>query len=543
MDILNKEAFSFLSFNDYFKSNENRDKDWITVARMDPASSKDPMLVFSVIINKKYLENVIKSEDWEIDNLQMGEGHFEFGHPYFSRSDDNVIQYIEGWGKSNEVVIEPFVFYRLNDGLYESSFEILQNFILYHNLRADKKGNFLNPHTEEIIVNKINPEHVLIKTQHLRDYLAATDSILVSYFEFDRRFPLSINKVISIKKYETVCKEPNAIYRLTIKESSLDPSESFSWVRGKEIIFPYAEPLHDSYEFLNGKDEREYEDFVIRLDEGKPVSSRCGIDGDITPCFFKKDLLIKYQEDPVHYTIASNYYISKYNEWYIPYSINDEGLIHVYLKDLGNLPINEQKYWRSFNVPPSGGLNRGFFERNMECKFTASDNPVDVLLSKRDEVNKKFENKYGFKLFRKLSGEDEYIQKITLDLILHNQKQFDNQLLNLTKMFVDSLDKKELENNTDWKPSIENENKSIYFLDHFLTEKKIGNTFQISQVCKGLRILQTLRSAGSAHSKSSEYKKLIEKQLGIEEFNIRDSWQNLIANLIQSMEIFLSILN
>jgi len=109
------------------------------------------------------------------------------------------------------------------------------------------------------------------------------------------------------------------------------------------------------------------------------------------------------------------------------------------------------------------------------------------------------------------------------------------------KGIVDSLNKKELDNNTNWKPN-EKENKSINVLNHFLIEKKIGSDSQISIVIKGLRTLQTIRS-GSAHSKSSEYKKLVEKQLRIAEFNVRDAWDNLIAILSQSMEIFVSILD
>jgi len=320
------------------------------------------------------------------------------------------------------------------------------------------------------------------------------------------------------------------------------PNQSFSWLRGKEIINPYSKPLHSDYNFLIGKSEPEDIEFITGIDEnGDEVLERCGIDGDITPCFFTKDLLIRYQEDHENYSVDP-YMISKDNSWIISYGINEEGLVHVYMKDLGHLPINEQIYWRSFNVPPKGSLNKGFFERQMECKFTASDNPVDVLLSVKKNINKNFQMRCGFELFRELSPEDEHISKTTHDLILNNQKQFDDQIHNLAKLFVDSLNKKELEKSTNWKPSTENENKSIYFLDHFLTEKQIGNVSQISQVCKGLRILQTLRSSGSAHNKSSEYKELVKKQLEIEEFNITGAWQKLIAILTQSMEIFLSTL-
>jgi len=432
MEVLNKDAYNILSFSDYFQSKKILNEDWITVARMDPVGRDDERIVFSVLIDKTNSKEVIKSENWEIDRLDVGEYHFDFGHPYFFKN-GNKIDYIQGAGMLNKILIEPFIFYIPNNGHYKSHFEILQDFILYHDLRIDGKGNYVNPESAEVIIKVNNPEYINIKTHELKDYLAARKKILVLYINYERIFNDNIHNIISIERYEGKIENKDENYKLLVTKHYV-PNQSFSWLRGKEIINPYSKPLHSDYNFLVGKSERQNIEFITGINEnGDEVLQKCGVYGDITPCFFRKDLLLRYQEDHENYSV-NPYTISKDNFWIIPYDINEEGLVHVYMKDLGDLPIDEQTYWRSFNVAPKGRLNRGFFERQMECKYTPSNNPVDVLLSKKNEVNKKFEKRFGFKLYTKLSGEDEHISKITHDLTLYNQKQLDDQCINLSKV-------------------------------------------------------------------------------------------------------------
>ena len=183
MKVINKDAYNILSFSDYFDSKKHLDQDWITVARMDPLRRDDERIVFSALIDKKNFKEVIKSEKWEIDRLDVGLPHFDFGHPYFFRN-GNEIKYIQGAGVLNKIVLEPFVFYIQNNGHYKSHFNILQDFLLYHDLRLDGNGNYVNPESEDIIIKVNNPEHIDIKTHQLRDYLAARKKILVLYINY-----------------------------------------------------------------------------------------------------------------------------------------------------------------------------------------------------------------------------------------------------------------------------------------------------------------------------------------------------------------------
>jgi hypothetical protein len=86
MRVLNRDAYNILSFSDYFQSKKILYKDWITVARMDPLGGDDERILFSVLIDKTNFKEVIKTENWEIDRLDFGKNHFEFGHPIFLKT-------------------------------------------------------------------------------------------------------------------------------------------------------------------------------------------------------------------------------------------------------------------------------------------------------------------------------------------------------------------------------------------------------------------------------------------------------------------------
>jgi hypothetical protein len=89
-----------------------------------------------------------------------------------------------------------------------------------------------------------------------------------------------------------------------------------------------------------------------------------------------------------------------------------------------------------------------------------------------------------------------------------SQREFDEQILVLTKLLVDSLNEQALASHAVRGDKSE---KGIQKLNRFL--EKIGLP-QKDAVVQFLRDLQELRSAGSAHRKGDRYEKLIAR-LGI----------------------------
>ena len=83
---------------------------------------------------------------------------------------------------------------------------------------------------------------------------------------------------------------------------------------------------------------------------------------------------------------------------------------------------------------------------------------------------------------------------------------FDEQIQNLAKIVVNSLDKKQLDPHAD---------DAINALKNFLENNATESAF-ITAIISAFRMLQNIRSAGAAHRKGKRYTQLIDK------YNLKD---------------------
>ncbi len=96
-------------------------------------------------------------------------------------------------------------------------------------------------------------------------------------------------------------------------------------------------------------------------DTGKPF--------ELTPIFFKPDVLLKYKSDTSKYKIDERS-LSCRGGWRLSsYDVNSEGYIHTYLVYLGHLPHNEQLHWKQYNVEGEGWLSDRAIETDWNGKY------------------------------------------------------------------------------------------------------------------------------------------------------------------------------
>ena len=73
--------------------------------------------------------------------------------------------------------------------------------------------------------------------------------------------------------------------------------------------------------------------------------------------FFKPQVLDKYKADREKYRLEDRT-ITCRNSWYLQtYDVNEAGQVHTYITYLGNLPIEEQRYWKAFNERPKAPIS------------------------------------------------------------------------------------------------------------------------------------------------------------------------------------------
>ena len=222
----------------------------------------------------------------------------------------------------------------------------------------------------------------------------------------------------------------------------------------------------------------------------------------LTKVFFKKEVLDRYYGKPSKYSIVDGYLLytrdDGVNEWGMPIDNNTVDCVMVYLGDLGKLPNEEQKYWKLFNIT-EGNSSIVSFRRDYQAEFCSPTEPALYFKEKFKIFNNEWNKKFGWNLFKPLSEEDKHHLK-TLRVPSNEQKEFDEVVLSLNKLIIDSLNTKEMKKNL----IFDRGDNSISILKKYLEQKHKVN---VPLMMEFLRDLQNLRSSGSAHRKGDNYTK------------------------------------
>lgn len=521
-----RNVLSFLAFGDWFENKENESKDWIVVARSWRERDTD-LFTFSALASaaKGNLERLLSKPDWNID--------LEFGKPYFySHGDEKVAHYDSGMSTEIDgIEFRPFIIYRYFHGFVPSTFELVQNFILYHEaFFVPEKGEYHRIADDGDIqpivwIRQENDNRlVLVDVHHLKDYLAANQCYLVRYHDHRRRALEDISEHIGgqFARYSLGDKSSN--FELCLRtDIPWNSYKSASFLLGKDVVFPYSEPDKRHTWFATGEREKKFATFIIgRNEQGKDIESTCnegelsnyftdrGTPHFLTPVFFKREVLVKYYQEPSRYRVSDSG-VGCLDLWHLPIDITEEGLVQVWLGDLGRIPYKEQLHWRQFNVHPRGTITRHRWLCDFMAEFTDPTNdPIYYFRVAFEEVQREARARYGEELFQGLNEKDRYAYE-TLHLPLTEEwKEFDEQVQALAKVTVDSLNVNLLSRESGQKIDGISIMGSIDLLEIYL--KKIGVTEDIrKQIMYTMRAIQTIRSTGVAHRKGSNFNKALQR--------------------------------
>ena len=525
----------FLSFEDYCKNDLNDPVGWITVAQADPARKPDSRYTFCAMTNLDAKNDLLKDYRWEIHPSS-------FGIPTFRFSNNKAI--FDTGQKYNErqILIESFIIRREFHGLHDNTFDIIQNFILYHNLFFDHNQNaYFDVVKEEKVVEYVSPEHVRISENYLRDYLAARNMILIRYHDHRRHSAVKVLNVFGETRKEIDVLDHDRRYSIVIDQHSMNDN-AFSRLLGKDLIYPYSEPKHHDYLIVSNKPQC-YEKYAYKVgDDGSNIEKSCDQESAeskgsfLIPIFFNKDVLDRYHNRPRFYKVKDGV-INCLDLWSIPFGENDEELVHVWLGDLGRIPYQEQIHWKAHNVVSGGKLNKNFVKQQLLGEFTAQDDPCARLLDLKVQVNETFEKKFNFKLFQDLSETQNYILYTFHTLTSDEEIAFNDQILTMAKLFVDTINNDGLKKNTNWKPSNSQENRSLYFLEHFLIEN-LNKHHETKKIVSAFRMIQSLRSTAGAHLSGFNYK------MELQRYNLdKLTPKNRFVKILEEFYIKLELLN
>ena len=91
---------------------------------------------------------------------------------------------------------------------------------------------------------------------------------------------------------------------------------------------------------------------------------------ELSPAFFRPEVLLKYKADRDKYTVDEvRQFISCRGAWGLEsHDVNDSGQVHAYLCYLRHLPYQEQLHWKSHNEEPKGTISKRAFENDFPFK-------------------------------------------------------------------------------------------------------------------------------------------------------------------------------
>ena len=224
----------------------------------------------------------------------------------------------------------------------------------------------------------------------LDQYLAIRDMVVVQMFDFTLyRKPFGTNSSWGNSERSPLQRSEQIHFRQQIGTGIVG-------TRGVQIIPPKLtrraaeQRIRDS---ISWPEPNEFVEFIIwdirhggvRSVSSDPASTTTYFDMqdndlplEMSPAFFRPDVLSKYRADQDKYRMTDNY-VSCRNAWDLRYRVNDANQISAYICDLRNLPINEQLYWKSSNEEPKAGLSQNTITTDFRGEWLSKDEPLPAL--------------------------------------------------------------------------------------------------------------------------------------------------------------------
>jgi len=236
---------------------------------------------------------------------------------------------------------------------------------------------------------------VTIKAAELARYMAVTNMALVQKFDFTRYKPGAFVGWANPGEYRT--RGADLFYNTSAQAGA-------SYANG--IIISRTKLTLDDLarEFRSKWDQSDKQYAIFKAHDHKnrrmaeiscaPSALASYFEPDsplpfqITPAFFKPDVLQRYKADPEKYKLEHRSIYSRAGWSLKTFDINDAGQVHTYLHYLGDLPYSEQLYWQAFNEWPKAPISKRAFQTDIQGEWTDIPDPLVELLQEVRELDR-----------------------------------------------------------------------------------------------------------------------------------------------------------
>lgn len=382
---------------------------------------------------------------------------------------------------------------------------------------------------------------VSVERGKLAEYAAATGQRLVRMFDIIRSKPTSGFFGYFDQGETREISSDGIVGTLSVH------SGSGSYFRGFQVVdlgltkaaiadsFFTVDRSHRRFESFIASDWRNHVTGEFSCDPRELVSYFEEREGpfEVTPAFFRPEVLSKYKADPEKYAIEGRT-ISCRSSWHLQsWGVNDVGQVFTYLCYLGQLPHEEQLHWKQFNEEPKAGLPEGVIKTDFRGEWDESYDPLQSLVSKCR--NLRDERRTWWQL------PDPSLLRRTLYPFTDTRADWSNELLNLDQLLVESFQSKRIrERASELKADVDDKMRALKLIEACLVADGF-DTDRAREVMSPFHELHNLRSELKGHA-SGETAKSREMSARREDRTLMGHFRRLCKDCDESLAIISRVL-
>jgi hypothetical protein len=500
--------------------------------------------IYCALIPCAQMERVLSSTSWDLSHGQGMPGAVV----YHEGGEERVVYLRYG----DDDGIEPLVIDREFHGMRADYKEICEEFRLFHRLYHDRKQDQyikIDDGGYEHRVAVVEPNRIQMRLQEIRQFLAIKEMYLSIQFDYREHSEHSLEE-LGLKDGGDNQREGLMCWGHLYGDSGgIGSHRAFSRLLGKRLVAPLPKSKSGFWGFAE-EPQKKHIEFIIDVDEnGDAISYTSNPDAlannfganphapnYLTPVHFRKQVLDKYYQQPSKYSVE-DLLLRCDSLWSMYLDNHHEDKVCAWLGDLGrDLPYEEQLHWRAHNIPPEGGVSATYFKRQILAEFTDSDRLEHLFKQSYHDLHKTCEECLGWPLLLQLDADDEHHFQCVRIPATDEQRDFDELVLGLTKVLIDSLNEKHL-------------NKLVPAEQQAALRGSIARLQAALIVCgvegaadhvSFLRKLQNLRSSSAAHRKGSNYRK-IANDFGVESQSLRAVFAGILRQSLALLEYFIAV--
>lgn len=247
---------------------------------------------------------------------------------------------------------------------------------------------------------------------------------------------------------------------------------------------------------------------------------------EISPAFFKPEVLLKYKQNPEKYTLEQRS-IRCRGSWSLKtYDINEAGQVHTYLIYLGYLPHSEQLHWKSFNEKPKAKISRRAFTTDFMGKWDLSYEPLSALKKSLKELEQTMAELWT-------CANEKLYQQLNYP-VTDSVKEWSDEIHTLDKLVVEGLEKSYLRTIATSLNCYDDKVGTIKLLKKILETKGI-DSHEINEIISPLDEIHFLRTKLAGHSSGKEADN-IRKDLIAKHGDLRKHFRNLVEKADKSIK-------